>query len=84
MRRALWGVISRRPVTSAELARIPQPTLVLSGEEDVAVVSARSARLASAIPGARFVRIPRAGHSASLEEPEAVTGALLTLWERVR
>jgi len=84
MRRALWGVISRQPVASAELARIRQPTLVLSGEEDVAVPGARSARLASAIAGARFMRIPRAGHSSSLEEPEAVTRALLEHWERVR
>jgi 3-oxoadipate enol-lactonase len=82
MRKALWGVISRAPVPSEELARIRTPVLVVSGEEDSAVVPERSLRLASAIPGASFMRISRAGHSSSIEEPEAVNGALLQFWNR--
>ena len=31
--------------------------------------------------GARFLRIPRAGHSSSIEEPEAVNQALRSFWE---
>ena len=34
------------------------------------------ATLAALIPGARFVVLPHAGHSSSLEQPEAVTAAL--------
>jgi 3-oxoadipate enol-lactonase len=82
MRRALQGVISRTPVSPSELARIRAPTLVISGEEDAAVASARSARLAGAIPGAGFLVIPRAGHSSSLEEPDVLNRALLDLWAR--
>jgi len=80
MRRALHGVLSRTPVRAEELARIRAPTLVVSGEEDTAVVSARSIRLAAQIPRAKFVRLPRAGHTSSMEEPEAVNRILGEFW----
>ena len=73
--RAVGGVIWRKGVEDL-LPGIDVPTLVLSGEEDVAVTPARSRRTAEAIRGARFQTIPRAGHSSSLENPEAVTEAL--------
>ncbi len=73
--RATTGVIFRHPV-EGELHQIRAPTLVVSGAEDKAIVPARSKRTAALIPGARFVSIPRAGHSSTLEEPEAVTAAL--------
>ncbi|HEY5677247.1 MAG TPA: alpha/beta fold hydrolase, partial [Myxococcales bacterium] len=80
-RRAVGGVIWRRPVPAAELARIRAPTLVISGEEDAAVVSARSRRTAERIAGAKFVSLPRAGHSSSLEEPDALNRALEAFWK---
>jgi 3-oxoadipate enol-lactonase len=73
--RAVNGVIDRAPIVG-ELARITAPTLILVGEEDVATVPAKSERLHAALPGSRLVRIPRAGHSSSVEEPEAVTRAI--------
>jgi len=73
--RAVSGVIWRKSIEGL-LPRIDVPTLVLSGEEDVAVTPARSRRTADAIQGARFQTIPRAGHSSSLENPEAVNEAL--------
>ncbi len=75
MRRALAGVITRRPI-EAELGKIRAPTLVLSGELDSAVVPARSRRTAEQIPGAKFVLIPRAGHTSSIEEPDELNRAL--------
>lgn len=81
LRRAVSGVIRRKPVAAEELARIRAPTLVVSGELDSAVVPARSRRTAAQIPGAKFVTLPRAGHSSSLEEPEAVNRALREFWE---
>ena len=73
--RALRGVLDR-PAVLDQLGAIRTPTLVISGEEDVAVVPDRSRRTAERIPGARFVLLPRAGHTASLEQPEAVTALL--------
>jgi pimeloyl-ACP methyl ester carboxylesterase len=78
-RRTIWravnGVIERRGVAH-ELARIRLPTLVMVGEEDVATVPAKAEALRAGIAGATLVRVPRAGHSAPLENPEAVTAAL--------
>jgi pimeloyl-ACP methyl ester carboxylesterase len=79
--RALQGVIRRKPLEAAELARIRAPVLVLSGAEDSAVVPARSRRTAEQIPGARFIEIPRAGHTSTIEEPEAVNAALRSFWD---
>jgi len=73
--RALRGVLDRQGIAD-QLGSIRTPTLVVSGEEDVAVVPDRSRRTAERIPGARFVLMPGAGHSSSLEQPEAVTAAL--------
>ncbi|HEX2568565.1 MAG TPA: alpha/beta fold hydrolase [Polyangia bacterium] len=73
--RAVNGVIERRGVYE-ELGRISAPTLVVVGEEDVATVPAKAERIHQAIAGSRLVRIPRAGHSSTIEEPEAVTAAI--------
>jgi pimeloyl-ACP methyl ester carboxylesterase len=81
--RAVSGVIWRKGIQDL-LSRIDVPTLVLSGEEDVAVTPARSRRTAEAIRGARFQTIPRAGHSSSLENPDAVTEALRAFFADVR
>ena len=73
--RAAHGVIDREGVYG-ELDRISLPTLIIVGEEDVATVPAKSERMHAAIFGSRLVVVPRAGHSASIEEPEAVTRAM--------
>jgi pimeloyl-ACP methyl ester carboxylesterase len=80
--RALGGVVSRASVED-ELSSIRCPTLVLSGDEDAAVVPARSAHTARLILSARFQLIPRAGHSSPIEQPQAVTAALRAFLERV-
>jgi 3-oxoadipate enol-lactonase len=73
--RAVRGVIERAGV-AAELHRIRLPTLILVGDEDVATVPAKSEAMQAAIPGARLVRIPCAGHTSTLENPAAVNAAL--------
>lgn len=72
---ATMGIVTRAPV-EGELDRISVPTLVVSGEADSAIVPERSQRTAARIKGAKFVSIPRAGHSSSVEEPEAVNRAI--------
>jgi 3-oxoadipate enol-lactonase len=73
--RATAGVIEREGVTD-RLDRVTVPTLILVGDEDTATVPAKSRRMHERIAGSRLVVIPRAGHSSTIEEPEAVTAAL--------
>jgi 3-oxoadipate enol-lactonase len=73
--RALQGVIDRKPIHD-ELGRISVPTLVMVGDEDVATVPAKAERMRDAIPGARLVVIPGAGHTASVEQPDFVNATL--------
>jgi len=73
--RSVTGVIERSGVYQ-ELQGISVPTLVLVGEEDVATPPPRAERIQAAIRGSRLVRIPRAGHSSTIENPQAVNAAL--------
>jgi pimeloyl-ACP methyl ester carboxylesterase len=75
--RAVNGVIKRKAVAH-ELPNIRVPTLVVVGEEDVATVPAKAERLHQLIPGSRLVRLPRGGHSATVEEPALVNATLGT------
>jgi pimeloyl-ACP methyl ester carboxylesterase len=73
--RAVNGVVDRAPI-HGDLGRITVPTLILVGEEDVATTPEKAERMAAGIPGARLVRLPRAGHSSTVEEPAAVIAAV--------
>ena len=72
-------LLTTSPSRADRLARLDVPTLVLVGEHDV-LLRAPSDRLADAIPGAKLVVIPGAGHSPQIEAPtawfEAVTDFL--------
>jgi pimeloyl-ACP methyl ester carboxylesterase len=46
-------------------------------------VPAKAERIAAAIPGAKLVVIPRAGHSSTIEEPAAVNAALASFLDEV-
>ncbi|HET7876162.1 MAG TPA: alpha/beta hydrolase [Methylomirabilota bacterium] len=55
---------------------ITLPTLVLVGEDDQLTPVKYAEFLAGAIPGARLVKIPRAGHYVMLEQPDEVNHAV--------
>ena len=57
-------------------ARIDVPTLVLCGSEDKVTPPSLSDELTRLIPDARMQLIPRAGHIANLEKPEAFNRAV--------
>jgi pimeloyl-ACP methyl ester carboxylesterase len=59
------------------LETIRCPTLVVGGEEDTLTPPARAAEMAAAIPGARQIIVRDCGHLSALEQPEAVTRALV-------
>jgi pimeloyl-ACP methyl ester carboxylesterase len=66
-----------RPDSLPLLATIDCPTLVLVGEQDELTPPERAREIADGIRGARLVMVPGAGHLSTLEQPHAVTGALV-------
>jgi len=74
-RRALEAVVERRAAVDL-LPRIAVPTLVLHGTEDRAISAARARATAERIRGAVWVDVPSAGHTSTIEQPEAVNAAL--------
>ncbi len=54
------------------LAAITIPTLVIAGEHDRITPVAAGRELASRLPSARFVEVPKAGHAPFLSHPETV------------
>ena len=70
---AIIGRADSRP----SLAAIACPTLVLVGEGDQLIPMEHSQELADGIAGSNLVVVPDCGHLSTLEQPEAVTAALV-------
>jgi 3-oxoadipate enol-lactonase len=81
--RATMGVVERKGIYD-EIERISLPTLVIVGEEDVATRPDRAERIAERIAGARLVKIPHAGHTSTVEQPNAVNEALLAFLDSLQ
>lgn len=64
-----------RPDSRPLLPSITAPTLVVVGEEDTLTPPASSEAMVGALPHARMITIPGAGHLANLEAPEAFNRA---------
>ena len=75
--RAVRGVIER-PDTSAELSAIKKPTLIMVGEEDVATKPGKAEALHQGIASSTLIRVPAAGHSIAVEQPERVNQEILS------
>lgn len=58
------------------LNEVRVPTLVLSGSKDRNAPASMMAKMASHIPGARYVELEGVGHLANLERPDAFNSAL--------
>jgi len=77
---ALRGMAAR-PDRTGDLGRIAVPTLVLVGADDALTPPSEAKAMAEAIPNARLVEIPDAGHLAPLENPTAANAAILKFLE---
>ena len=77
---ALLGMRDRADRTDL-LPTINVPALVIGGEEDASCPPSQMRALAQAIPGARTVIVPGAGHLTPVERPESVNEALIELFE---
>lgn len=59
------------------------PALVVVGEQDTLTPPSDSRALAEALPDSRLVVLPGAGHLTPMEDPGAVTKAILDFYERL-
>jgi pimeloyl-ACP methyl ester carboxylesterase len=69
--------IGRRPDSRPQLGEIRCPTLILVGADDLPTPPQLAAEMRDAIPGAVLRVIPQCGHLSTIEQPEAVTQALV-------
>lgn len=82
MLRALDALRNRDSIVS-RLSEILVPSLVIVGAEDKSLPPAYSRQIAAALPHSSLVVVPDSGHLSNLEQPEAVTAAMLGFLERV-
>ena len=69
--------MAARPDSFETLAGVTVPTLVVVGEEDELSPLADAQAMADAVPGAKLVTIPNAGHLTAVEAPEEFNAAVL-------
>jgi 3-oxoadipate enol-lactonase len=69
--------MAERPDSTADLATIDVPTLVLTSTDDRLIAPEISAEMAGLIPQGRLETIEGVGHLSNLEAPEAFDAALL-------
>jgi pimeloyl-ACP methyl ester carboxylesterase len=69
--------IISRPDSVPSLGAIRCPALVLVGDSDQLTPPPRAEEIAAAIQGSRLVIVPECGHMSALEQPGAVSGALM-------
>lgn len=75
--------MAARPDSTADLAAVDVPALVVVGEEDTLSPPAESEAIVGLLSAGRLVRIPRAGHLSAIEEPDRFTAALGEFLDRV-
>lgn len=63
-------------VTPEEAVALSMPVMFLIGEEDIVIPPPFLEAAAKLVPGARVIRIPRAGHSAYFERPVEFNAAV--------
>jgi len=68
--------MAERPDSVATLKTINVPTLVVTGDEDILTGVAEASFMQQNIAGSQMKVVPRAGHYAAWEQPEAVGGIL--------
>ena len=69
-------LMAARTTTAAQLAEMRVPTLCIAGAEDIVIPAAAVARLAAALPNARYEEIPAAGHSVYFERASMFNAAV--------
>jgi pimeloyl-ACP methyl ester carboxylesterase len=66
-----------RPEATSLLPKIRCPTLVLCGQEDLWAPPQRHEEMSKLIPGSKLTTVPYCGHMSTMEQPAAVSDAML-------
>ena len=75
--------MARRPDVHGDLPGIQVPALVMVGAEDSISPPGEMREIAQALPDAEFVEVPAAGHMSPMENPAAVSEALVRFVARL-
>lgn len=75
--------MASRTDTTAFLARIQVPVLLVVGEKDTLTPAAEMQAMQQRIAGSRLVVVPDAGHMAPLENPAPITSAMQEFLEKL-
>ena len=70
-----------RPDARGTLASLRMPTLLLCGRQDAWSPLARHEQMHAQLPGSRLVVLEECGHMTTMEQPQAVSAALLAWLE---
>ena len=65
-----------RPDSTPDLPALDVPVLILHGAEDQLIPVAEAEAMAKALPSAKLVVVPGAGHLPNLEQPEIFNDAV--------
>jgi len=79
--RRQWDAMMKWAGAYSRLKQIRQPTLLITGADDVSTPPANSLMLAGEVPGARLVQINGAGHGLMYQYPEEFSKTLLLFLE---
>jgi pimeloyl-ACP methyl ester carboxylesterase len=71
-----FATLALRDDISPRLAEIKVPALVIHGDKDAAIAPERARAMFKALPHARWVDVPGAGHASNLTHPEPVNAAI--------
>lgn len=72
-----WEPYMHNPKLAGRLHRIDRPSLFVWGESDRLVTPEYGRKYAALVPGAKFVTIPKAGHTPQAEQPDAFLAEVL-------
>jgi pimeloyl-ACP methyl ester carboxylesterase len=67
---------SEPTLTTLDIGRIPSPTLVVAGDDDVIALS-HTCSLYEALPRGQLAIVPRTSHALPLEQPNVLAGLIL-------
>lgn len=71
-----FGAVFRARYSRGQLAWVPAPVLMLSGERTVMLTRRLAEELRAALPHAKHVTVPKAGHMGPVTHPEAVNALI--------